>query len=422
MQINVRLFMRVVKPLLILVGLLSLSSANLAADYHYKGELKIDTATSYIEAVWHIELLNPGEEKRTFYIRDTLKRPKVSSNDIIETNIEKVSGFADFWAIHVTMKKTVADRKQYIQIAYEGTLLPEPLPNKINSITPDVVELNVDSFWFPMDASFSKLLSADVTIAIEGKWQAISTGETKSNLNKVTISNKDPRLDIAFTLAREPKLIEGTRYTIFDLRKESMGIGALTETADECSSNLDQLFGNKRSLPVSKIVITDRKESGYARENYIVLTDIGKYSLGHLTLFLCHEFAHFWAKGANFSSEENWLNEALAEYAALVSVRRILGYDTYNSLLEQFKKQIEGKDLPAIWQEGATKRGPYLVLYRKGPLALVKFENQFGERHTIEIVRRFFNQPIKTTPALLEIVRDIAGKSAEKNLKDLLAS
>ena len=401
---------------------LMLAAGASAHDYHYQGKVRIDPASGYLKASWTIDVRSADALEITFYIRDSLNKPNISGADVAENTIEKVSGFDDFWAMSITLTENQNDGPRHIEVAYDGVLLPEPLPNKINSITPDVVELNVDSFWFPMDASFSKLLSAELEVEIAGNWQGISTGDVATKDGLVTITNNDPRLDIAFTLARAPKLIESENFTIFDLRAEATGIDALVNTANACTKELNGLFGNERPLPKSKLVITDRSESGYARENYIALTDIGGYTPEHLTLFLCHEFAHFWAKGADFSGVENWLNESLAEYAALVAVRGILGDAAYKDYLERFESQIADADLPPIWREGQTERGPYLVLYRKGPLALMAFERQYGKEQLIEIVRRFFNQPNKTTPALLDIVKAVSGAEAEKKLKELLAS
>ena len=414
-------YANVIKPLILLISFFGLSIAGTAADYHYQGKLKIEPVTGYVDASWLITVNNPDTAKRTFYLRDTLNKPTISGDAVTESAIEKVSGFADFWALHITLESPPAGKPLQFHIHYDGVLLPTPLPNKINSITPDVVELNVDSFWFPIDASFSKLLSADLTIDINGNWQGISTGQVTTTSDQVTIHNADPRLDIAFTLARNPRVTSTDNFTIFDLRPEAKGVDALTQQANACTQELNTLFGNQNRLPTGKLVVTERAESGYARENYIVLTDIGKSSPKALTLFLCHEFAHFWASGADFTGVENWLNEALAEYSALLAVRTIFDENAYDDFLQKFEKQIAGEPLPPIWQEGITARGPYLVLYRKGPLALAAFEKKYGHEQTTEIIRQFFNQSTKTTPALLDIVGDVSGEEAARYFKELLA-
>lgn len=410
------------KAVTLVLALIFLSLSAGASDYHYRGSLRLEPATGFLRASWEIDVLKADETKRIFYIRDSLNKPTIGGEDVIDSHIEKVSGFDDFWAINITLGPARNERVRRVEITYDGVLLPEPLPNKINGMSPEVVELSVDSFWFPMDASFSKLLTAQLEIEIEGAWQGVSTGNVATSDGRVSILNEDPRLDIAFVLARAPKLSESENLTIFDLRPEATGIEALISTAKACRFELNGLFGGNNPLPKSKLVITNRKESGYARENYIVLTDIGRYAPDRLTLFLCHEFAHYWARGADFAGVENWLNESLAEYAALLAVRKILGNRTRRAFIDTFKAQIEGQALPPIWQEGQSERGPYLVLYRKGPLALVAFERQYGTKKTTEIIRRFFSQVEKTTPAFLNIVHDVAGGKAEKTIRSLLAS
>ncbi|WP_286829769.1 MULTISPECIES: hypothetical protein [Kordiimonas] len=390
------------------------------ADYHYSGHVAIVPESGFLKASWVIDVRDPADDQITFFIRDTLGNVTVGGEDAASSSLGQVEGMEDFTAINVDLKPSGGAARQ-IEISYDGELISKPLPHNINTISSEIIELNVDSFWFPIDKRFSKVLSADVTIDVPGTWHGLSTGEVQTEEGKIRITNTDPRLDIAFTLAKAPRLTQAGGFDIFDLRATDAGIEALGNTAAACMTELNARFGQTQPLPVAKLVVTSRNAGGYARENYIVLTDIGDTPPDRLTQFICHEFGHYWARGAAFKTVENWLNEAFAEYTGFVGVRTILGEEAFKGQLERFANQIEGKDLPPIWTEGATERSPYLVNYRKAPLVLAEFEKQIGRDSFLRIVQRFFAQPVKTTPQLLTTVSEVAGPEASARFKEMLA-
>ena len=391
------------------------------ADYHYDGVLNFEADKGFIEAEWDITLLEIDKNEVTFYVRDTVQNIKVSGEVVLQTNLSKVSGFQDFWAISITLDPNLIDRKSKFSISYSGILLPTPLPNKINTINGDVIELNVDSFWFPIDASFSKQITADLTINGLRGWNGLSTGDVSAGENAIYINNHDPRIDIAFTLARNAELIRRDGYMFYDLRQNNAGLDALLDAINHCKVTLNKYFGATNSLPETRFVVTDRPESGYARENYIVFTDIAATSPENLTLFVCHELAHYWASGADFTGVDNWINEAFAEFAGLIGVREKFDKEMFAKFRNRFSKQIEGKNLPRVWQAGDTARGSYLVQYRKAPLLLAGLEDRIGTERFLNFMTLLLNQRQKTTSQLLDTLELVTSKQARDDFEADLA-
>ncbi|TDF34967.1 hypothetical protein EYS14_21545 [Alteromonadaceae bacterium M269] len=398
----------------------SCNSVFAEVDYHYQGSIQLSPEKGHMIADWSIDVLDPKAKDITFFLRDTLNEPVVSG-DVNSVRLEKVSGFSDFWSVQVTLNELEGEQSRVVNIDYKGVLLPEPLPNGINQITADHIELNVDSFWFPMDASFSKLLTADLNISVEGDWFGITTGDINRKDEVFKLINADPRLDIAFNLSRKVRRKQTTRYEIFDVRENDGGIDRLIKAADACITTLNRWFGKYQLLPQGKFVVTERKESGYARENYIVFTDITDTPDDRLTRFVCHELGHFWASGADFNSVENWLNEGFAEYIATRAAGEILGADVFDAMIAEYEKQIEGKDLPPIWTKTSSARSPYLVNYRKSALALYSLENDVGAEKFMKIVSQFYASDTRTTPTLLSIVEEVAGEKERLEFEAILA-
>ena len=381
------------------------------ADYHYTGTLVIDDQTGYIKADWQISAYDQADTTITFLLRDTLSDIQVTGRDVTDVKTVKQEGFANFWATTVTLSRPPADddRPAAINFSYAGILIPVPMDNLINAIEPGRVELNVDSFWFPIDSRFSKQLSADVSIHIGEGWQGVTTGDAIATKDGYRLLNTDPRLDIAFSLSKSFHITQAEGYSIYDQRAQQKGVDKLVAAASQCREFLNTRFGQENPLPVSKLLITERPSSGYARENYIAFTDISETQPAPLTRFVCHEMAHYWSAGAKFDTVDNWLNESFAEYLGVMAVREYLGQAAYDEMLEAFATQIADMDLPRIWKKGDTKRGHDRIAYRKAPLALASLENTLGEELFLDFVRAWFNSPDKTTEGLLKALESVAG-------------
>ena len=150
------------------------------------------------------------------------------------------------------------------------------MDNLINAIEPGRVELNMDSLWFPIDSGFTKQLSADLNVYIGQGWQGVTTGEAIAIEDGFRILNTDPRLDITFSLSKTFHITQADGYTIYDQREQHKGTDKLVAAAGKCREFLDSRFGSEYPLPVSKLLITERTSSAYARENYIAFTDISE--------------------------------------------------------------------------------------------------------------------------------------------------
>lgn len=401
----------------------ALASEGVQRDYHYTGRLNIVPETGQIEANWTITVLDPGQTEITFFLRHTLSEIEVEGADVKQVEIEKLPGAEGFWATKIVLAEPATSsvaKDRDIQISYSGVLIPEPMENLINAIESGRVELNVDSFWFPMDARFNKFLSADLEVQIGKGWQAVSTGEAIPIENGFRLVNPDPRMDIAFSLSRSFHITQSDGFTIYDQREHHEGTDRLVATANKCRRFLDQRFGETDPLPVAKLLITERSASGYARENYIAFTDISETRAAPLMRFVCHEFAHYWSRGAKFDTVDNWINEAFAEYLGLMAVREYMGQAVYDEMLTSFAAGIEDKDLPPVWQKGDTERTDYLVQYRKAPLVLARLETNIGQAAFVEFSRQYFTSPNKTTEGLIEVLTRVSGAEQASRFEVML--
>jgi aminopeptidase N len=138
-----------------------------------------------------------------------------------------------------------------------------------------------------------------------------------------------------------------------------------------------------------------------------------------LQRYVCHELAHYWSSGAVSSGPENWLNEAFAEFVAARYVRTSSGADAYATIVAQWREQSEGQ--PPVWKPELTRRPTARTEYRKAPYLLDRLEERVGTATMDRILVRFMTEPIRTTPALLEMIGRTAGAEAAAWFREQLA-
>ena len=166
------------------------------------------------------------------------------------------------------------------------------------------------------------------------------------------------------------------------------------------------------------MVIAPRRGPGYARKNYIVITQVDTSRVG-LGRFVCHELAHYWSMHANSSGPDNWMNEGFAEFVSAQFIRDVVDSTAYLAIVESWRKGGENQ-LP-IWTPTATRRPTAGVSYRKAPHALVQLEERIVRQRMQRILQRYMAEPMSTTPALLRLIGEVAGESEAAWFREVLA-
>jgi hypothetical protein len=292
-----------------------------------------------------------------------------------------------------------------IAIEYRGRLrLPG---DSINSLNSHWVELGLDSHWLPVVASYDELITGSVRVFLPGSWQLASGGSTRREGDAWVVEQSVPLLDVAFSAAPAMRVTTAGRASVYDVHSPDSVVGRVTSTAEGCVTHLDATYGGLVPLPPLRIVLAPRNGPGYARKNYIVITPSANISPRGLTRFICHEVAHFWATGAVPSGADNWINEGFAEYVSGRAIRALVGQAAYDSTVGDWSRVAEGQ--PAIWTGPTGRRPGPRVSYAKAPHLLHRLEARIGRRTMDTFMRRFMNEPVRSTPAVVELLRAVAG-------------
>lgn len=317
-----------------------------------------------------------------------------------------------------------------ITIFFEKADLPEmrvmfkysleiPTDHPINRITKNWIELNIDSFWHPVFASFPRF-NYELELKIDESYK-VQTGDriikgTRPEL--ISIQNLIPRRDISFSAAPSFYIKKGKYAEVYSSLPGSKA-DSVQLLSDKALKFLQSYIDQPADFEhVRKIIISPRKEVGYARKNYIVLSDISKETEESLSSFIAHEFSHYWFSEANLNSIHHWLTESFAEYLSMIYLRKAYGKKAFRKDLEKKRDRIKEENKPLA---EFTGRPSYLALYHRGPLVLHAFEEYLGKKKFQRLLNRMIDRNISTNEELFDEIELLFGQKALMKLQELRA-
>jgi hypothetical protein len=384
---------------------------------HYSGRVEFDLAGGSLVADLTVRI-DPGDRDLiSFLLSGSLDIGSIEGPEIAGWESEPMSP-GDAWnTVTVALAEERAPGPIEMTFHYAGTpSLPE---SRINQINEDWVELSVDSAWHPVSATLEDEFTIDLELGLPLDWTVIAPGTTLAVENGWSLTNDEPHADIVFVAAPDLEVdrIEGA--AVYHRGSSQETTRAVLAAAAFCREYLDGRFGVAKRLPDATFVIPDRDESGYARKNFISLTNVDSRDEAGLTGFLCHELAHFWSSGAASLTVDNWLNEGFATLVAAQAVRDHFGDEPWEASLASWTEWAVGQ--PSIWTADNLERRPFAVNYRKAPLALTELEEEIGAEAFDRMVVRYMTDPINDTPSLLAALAEEADDEARAWFEAVLA-
>lgn len=303
-----------------------------------------------------------------------------------------------------------------LKVSYEGPPNPSGDP-PINVVTPQLVELTLDSMWLPLKADFTGGFSVDAEIRGLPKDAVVtSAGRVTRQGDVVRIYRAGETVDLAFAAAAFRRVALGD-LELYARNLEGAKAVAYRRQALPALKFLQAWFGPIPGAPMRVTVVERPRVSGYARPGYIVVTEGGEAPEANIGKFLAHEFSHAWWMRAGFTTEEHWLNESVAEYVSLRYVEHAFGKAALEEML-------------AKKREAAAKAGPLLghgragedELYAKGTLLLFDLEQRIGRARLDSLLKAQALTPISTTRGFLDALAATAGKDEAARFEAALRS
>lgn len=304
-----------------------------------------------------------------------------------------------------------------IRFDYAFVLKEEDAPWGIDKISEDWIELSLNSGWLPIIATYSNQFTSETELEIVSKneFSILSSGTSRVvGSNKFNITNTTPQMDLVLIGSSQFQESRKGHISIFENQENKERNEFIFSFSEKSYQWLNDTFGEVKKMPPVKLVITPREESGYARKNFIVLSnDISVQDTLHFVNYITHEFAHFWSTGANPISEHRWLDESIAEYIAWKYVEKNYSEAKRNEFLAKAKK--EAGTIAPVYIIGVSKVPSHAVMYRKGVYKLFKLEEMIGEEEMFSLLSGWFKVENKNSESFLEHLKTIAGvQTADK--------
>lgn len=265
-------------------------------------------------------------------------------------------------------------------------------PDGRNQVSPEYIELSYYGAWYPLTADERRRTWRLRTRLPEG-WTYASNGRVTSARRNLAIDSQDPADVVLVASPRFAAAPErnGTRVLIAATAPAASKAIAdgLGHEAAATAAWLASVLGpsGARSGPV--LVFAPRSGPlSYARLPLIVTpqADLDAPSDRPLALNIRHEVAHFWSRAVG--AENDWLNEGIAEYIALLRTRDVEGEAIQGALLERYRREVAtaGDGVP-ILNTAADERRGYVNRYQRVPLLFDAAERRVG-RIAIEALLR----------------------------------
>ncbi|HJR63795.1 MAG TPA: hypothetical protein VJ803_08815 [Gemmatimonadaceae bacterium] len=374
--------------------------------------MSIDPSSGSLWAEWSIALVRTASTRRsvTLLLNDALSISRLSGTGVTDYRVENPPD-RESDRNRVTIRfapRADGDSVTRLNIEYAGAF--RTTGDSINSIRGDWVELGLDSFWHPVVEGFAQPMTARVRLSLPANWTVVTSGVVTDSGDVFVLVNDVPLVDIAFAASPSLRYTVGNRSRVYHVDGDPAVIDRVLATTDRCAEYLDARFGSRAPLPSVKVVLAPRDGPGYARKNYVVIAGIVDTATVPLARFVCHEVAHYWSSGAVSSGPENWLNEAFAEFVSARYVRASVDDSAYAGIVRQWREQ--GADQPPVWSPGSTTRPNARTAYRKAPFLLHRLEERVGTAVMDQILERFMVEGMRTTPAVLEMIGQVAGPEA----------
>ncbi len=373
---------------------------------HYEVRATVDTARHTLAAV--VKLTIPASEVQAvndFVLGGTYK---VSSLDAWPRATVEVSptdkplpGLQK-----ITMRCQAPRRNDLrLQVRYAGVLTSLDA-QPMNSVTPDLIELSLDSLWLPVADSFSKRFTVNADIrGVPPDLVVVAQGSVRRTGKHVFIQRSIGDVDLPLVAMRGLQRAAAEGFELYAADLSAEGPKTYLRHGGPIVKFLEAWFGPMPGRPVRMVVVRRQRKNGYNRLGYIVLAEGGTDPEAEVARWVAHEFAHAWWSPCDPGTEHRWLSESIAEYVALRYVEAALGPSALEEAL-------------AIRRDRARNAGPLLgagvrddaELYNKGPLLLFDLEKRIGRAHMDQLLAGLARHPPHVTAEFMSALVAVAGE------------
>lgn len=386
----------------------------------YDADVRVDLAAGTLEGRSTLRFVTSDSTARrvALLLNRGLQVQSVTGPAVRGFRMEPSELTEDWNAIRIDLDEGVAQSAEVeLRVAWAGR--PEFPSDSSNRISPEYVELNLDSQWHPVFAGLDHTMTGVVRVALPAGWRVAASGTVAYSDGAHVIRNPIPQVDVAFLAAPAFHETRSARFTVLDRGADQAAVAAILGAAESCAGYLNDRFGARDSLPQGTLVLPGRGGSAYARKNYIVLSQVNTADSVALHSYLCHELAHYWTRSAGSFSPHHWMTEAFPEYTSARFLRERFGEAAFQAQVTRWEQASRAHG--PVWTPESTRRPSFFIMYRRGPWLLSRLEQRIGTERFDRFLQAYMTEHVRTTPELLRRLESVAGQEAARWFGDELA-
>lgn len=393
---------------------------------NYQLSVQLNPESGSITGVAEIE--NPGDS--VFYLTKGIVIRSILANGKA-INFQKDAGpdtcsFA--YSINVL--------PQNLTITYSGQIKPEDFPKSISNInlmTSEVVELTDLIDWYPRMKK-SNPFTWSLQIEVPSNFGLVTNGSILKDVQskgkrKITTQSLKPVFGISVLgspwLKKSSLEADGYSVEIYYSKLPGSYVDSMKVDLLKTLQFYKDLYGSSGANRLVRIIYSPRPAGGYARGSIIVVSE--KFALEQRLLKFgyardfrlnAHEIAHFWSK-ANTNSPDDWINEGMAEFSALLASENLIGNCFADLLTGEYKGIVENTNTQTAIIETANDSWEREInRYYKPTLILNEIRKKYGDEKLKQFMASLDSSFLAAHGATTDLFLDAAEKSLGKDAKD----
>lgn len=339
--------------------------------FHLNKELEIKTLIIEQEGKKEKLALSKGENKSDFFKEESNK-----------------------WIVKLPEKYHNSSELKF-EINYQGTIKQDE-PYKTNYVKREAIELAIYVKWYPI-IEIDETPSFRVKLSKTENWSWIMNApKIREDKNEIIWERVDQATDLTLIGRPNETCITRNESKIFWGDKQYFGkFKLLEEEILAYKEKLEEWFGKPKND--NFIIAINSRESGgtYVRQGLISTQGNlpNEYFIEKKRLLLVgwmHEISHLWFAASEKSTYHNWIDEAIADYCALLLSEEFFGKEFFYERLEKVKELlVKEETLPKIKEITRAHEKSYFVFYKWGSLILHEIREEIGLQSFLWVLRDF---------------------------------
>jgi hypothetical protein len=314
-------------------------------------------------------------------------------------------------------------------IEYSGEIKSEsypPIISSVNMINFRLAELAMYVCWYPKlksGALFEFNLEVNVPTGFVTATNARFFGEKSgNNRSETSWKSYEPGFDIALLSGLDLKKSvvsdQGMSVEIYFDKVPQSYVDSIKRSLLVAMDRLTTLLGSPHSAKLIRVAYSPRKTWGYVRRPFIIVSEDNtltwrsqKYGPARDFRYLTHEMSHYWWHYADINTPDDWINEGLAEYSALLVSEDVIGRDFSDQLLAEYaQRAMSSKAAMAIAETENNSPDREVNRYDKPAILFNEARVRFGDDGMKALLKALYTRFSESGKATTEIFLLEAGK------------